>query len=879
MPSRVTTILLLAIAAITANVFAQSPLSPPIPGTPAVPGAPVITIGVSLPASNPDDLDWVRSIVASMAIRMNQLSRNTTLHPAVRNTQIVLADTGSPSQANSVKSAFALLDITPRISAAIGAGYSSMSGPLSYSLGAFNIPVCDGSSTSPTLSSRTEFPNFFRTVVQDNFQAVAIVNFIKSQGWSQFSILASNDDYGSGISTAALTAARENSIEVNTVQKFFVGLDDYTDVVLNLKQSLTNVFLFVGQPREFEVIMLNAVAAGITGPGFAWITTDAIRSRPLSSYPKNVLDAFNGLINAFPNEGQGPLYDEFIREWRSYDTPQGRALYPVVANGDPQSFSMFFVNCIEAFMFGFDRIIKSHPDVLPSGNSTGFNFSRYTKVPESFSFPDLDTVTGKVIISSTGDRLGSYSLSSLNGTLGDWQSFGQYDGVTGISITGNVIYSGGTTTRPFSSVLESAQRVIIQTPNPAAGLIYALTTIVVLLCFGTAAGVLYWQKEKVIMAASVPFSLVIIWGLITVGFYPLALTGVPENYKCVVEIWILPAGFAVVMGSFLSKSYRVYKIFSNTFSRAKSVSNRDVMIWTSIIVLGDLIISAVWTIYDHPKVSWVLNKLPSGSYEYMSICQSTNVTASTIFTAVMFAYNAMLLVLAVILSVVMRKVPSEFQESTTMGIVTYAYFTILVFIVPISYAFKLDATTVVILKAAACYACVLVNIFVLFFPKFWVILAPLLKWKEKVNDLSILVKSANNVVVSSQMNISGQQSISAVSAKVGACYVHEKKGSIGTWSEKIIYLSKDLSTMYITSSMISTSALQFFLSNFTVVAAENSKSPLARAKTDEEFHGVVLTRTKPHPGAVNEFVIRFLEKDEVNDWIQTLSEKVVYSKK
>ena len=67
----------------------------------------------------------------------------------------------------------------------IGASYSRLTTLASLVLNPFKIPMCCGSSTSPVLSNKVEYPNFFRTVPNDNQQATVFADTVRHFGWKK----------------------------------------------------------------------------------------------------------------------------------------------------------------------------------------------------------------------------------------------------------------------------------------------------------------------------------------------------------------------------------------------------------------------------------------------------------------------------------------------------------------------------------------------------------------------------------------------------------------------------------------------------------------------------------------------------------------------
>ncbi|KAJ3191440.1 hypothetical protein HDU67_005850, partial [Dinochytrium kinnereticum] len=167
--------------------------------------------------------------------------------------------------------------------------------------------------------------------------------------------------------------------------------------------------------------------------------------------------------------------------------------FPSAKSGEFQPYMMFYVNCLEAFVYGFDRLIKARPEMVPTGNGP-WNISQTYSIPYDFNFPDIYTVTGPVVLDRKGDRIGSYQLTYFDSRAREWTEFATYE-ETGLNFTSTVVYSGGSTVKPFGSLREAAPRTVIEPPKLAAVLIIIFTVISVTLCGATIA-VLYAYRDR-----------------------------------------------------------------------------------------------------------------------------------------------------------------------------------------------------------------------------------------------------------------------------------------------------------------------------------------------------------------------------------------------
>ncbi|KAJ3116255.1 ubiquitin-specific protease otu1 [Phlyctochytrium bullatum] len=448
---------------------------------------------------------------------------------SVRNATLLYEEIPTVSETSAIRSGFDLYG--NGVTAVIGTGYSSMTKALSPVLDAYNIPMCDGASTSPALSDRSNYHNFFRPVPQDNHQAFAIVAFLQSQGWTEIAIIASQDSYGQNLANEVSSLCRNASIAINVRDQFYIGQSDFSRVLANIRDSLAKIIVFCGNSAELIGLAKEGQAFGLFGKGYAWITSDGSKYG-LDAFTSDQLSIIDGVLNVFPSEGDGPIYEAFRDSFSQAD----KTRFP--SSSKPiQPYLLFYVNCLESFVFGYDRILRSNPNAVFGKGTSGVSGYQY-RIPSDFNFPDRDTVTG-----------------------------------------------------PTTGVL---------------------------------------------------FSNSLVCTFLALSYYPLALTGLPADWKCVAE-------------------YQVYRIFTHKYlSNDVSMGNLNVILQAAGIILLDMAISIAWTAYDAPKVQWILFRTGQ-FYEIQPVCTSSSARIQRIFLYTEYAFHSALLVIGIILSALIMELPREYN--------------------------------------------------------------------------------------------------------------------------------------------------------------------------------------------------------------------------
>uniref|UniRef100_A0A8C9XA33 Extracellular calcium-sensing receptor-like n=1 Tax=Sander lucioperca TaxID=283035 RepID=A0A8C9XA33_SANLU len=110
---------------------------------------------------------------------------------------------------------------TGMVMAVVGESGSTPSISMLRITGPFNIPQVSHFATCACLSDKQQYPNFFRTVPSDQFQADALAKLVKHFGWTWIGAVRSDSDYGNNGMASFLDAARKEGICVEYSESFY----------------------------------------------------------------------------------------------------------------------------------------------------------------------------------------------------------------------------------------------------------------------------------------------------------------------------------------------------------------------------------------------------------------------------------------------------------------------------------------------------------------------------------------------------------------------------------------------------------------------------------------------------------------------------------
>ncbi|KAH8361312.1 hypothetical protein KR084_008914 [Drosophila pseudotakahashii] len=158
----------------------------------------------------------------------------------------------------------------------IGGSYSSVSLQVANLLRLFHIPQISPASTAKTLSDKSRFDLFARTVPPDTFQSVALVDILKNFNWSYVSTIHSEGSYGEYGIEAFHKEATERHVCIAVAEKVPSAADDkvFDSIISKLqkKPNARGVVLFT-RAEDARRILQAAKRANLSHP-FHWIASD-----------------------------------------------------------------------------------------------------------------------------------------------------------------------------------------------------------------------------------------------------------------------------------------------------------------------------------------------------------------------------------------------------------------------------------------------------------------------------------------------------------------------------------------------------------------------------------------------------------------------------
>ncbi|KAH6946611.1 hypothetical protein HPB50_014202 [Hyalomma asiaticum] len=163
-----------------------------------------------------------------------------------------------------------------KITGLIGGSYSEVSQKVASLLRLFHVPQISPASTAASLSDRTRYDLFARTVPPDPLQAHVMVDIIHHFNWTYVSLVSSEGMYGDSGMTSFLRDATTGNFCVAVVEKIPRLADDVTfDGIIEslMRRSQARVVALFTRGKDSRALLAAAKRAKVVSH-FVWVSSD-----------------------------------------------------------------------------------------------------------------------------------------------------------------------------------------------------------------------------------------------------------------------------------------------------------------------------------------------------------------------------------------------------------------------------------------------------------------------------------------------------------------------------------------------------------------------------------------------------------------------------
>ncbi|KAJ3177909.1 hypothetical protein HDU87_004191 [Geranomyces variabilis] len=549
-------------------------------------------------------------------------------------------------------------------SAVIGEEYSSLSTTLNYALSTQNIFQCSAWSTSPLLSDKSNFPTFFRVTPDDNAQGLVMLQFVKQMGWKNAAVLASTDSYSQGISDVLVASAGDYGITLLAAAAYTAGAKDTANLIEKI-QVLQDVgarivFLLCADTDETVLVHRQLRAQGALGADFVYIGGDAMRSVTANAdLAADDLANLQGLFTTSPQE-----YSARTASFKQkFSARNGSAPF----DQDNCEGCASHYDAMWALAYGFQNVMLKYGQT-PAQMAGNEWFDLDLNITQFLDFPAFEGATQTMSWYPNGD------VSTSNFLISNIVGPNQVDIATstgpvsvvfipGVAVT----FYGGGNTAPLDYPIFTDD--VVGFTNAKYDILHA----VIALFLGVIVAsipVLYVNRNSTVLRPVSPVFLALACCGMMLSLSSVYVDAIAEttSASCNGFVAMLAVGFGTVVGSILLKLFRLWRIFDNPVAGRQVFSSSKLLVGSGLIICVEILIIAIWW-GAFPLRATEISDL-SARRRYFK-CQSDNSHGQTGLTAVLFIYNAALIVLCCYFAFATRNIYSAFNEAKAIGIAIY----------------------------------------------------------------------------------------------------------------------------------------------------------------------------------------------------------------
>ncbi|KAJ3100706.1 hypothetical protein HDU97_001993 [Phlyctochytrium planicorne] len=604
---------------------------------------------------------------------------------------------------------------------------------------------CNSYAASTVLSNKGDYPYAYRTIPTLGYYGTAFLSLIKYHNVSTIAVLAADDEAGQSTLQELSSQAKSFNITIKSFVQFSPGKRYYTDELTQIKNSKVQTILVVASiVSANNLTMLD---------GDYWFITSVGFDAQMFTTPeeKSALNKMEGVWQLYGSKGQTGEAVEFLDYWNKQFYPNGTMIVngtgaacdltvpyargcmgsgPFIAGSMPEYIRVAGLNkplaaeywmyasmlCVKTMAYTLDYYLKkgtvTWADVVARKvltNAANGNISQFLNAAPVPHFWD-----NVMKFDKNGDAVMNISIANYRydaGRQSVWNSdIGYFDPTTGkVNFYASYVFSGNKTSAPQPPPTPTNQFQAKMTLRYAFDGLIAVCSVISL---ALAVAMIFFIKQRIFKASSPVFLGLIILGA-NISFISIWLfSQYPmTSSSCITYGWLKYLGFAVVFGSLIVKTYRIFVIFTTKKKGKQNLSDGVLMSYFLVLLAIWVAILLVWTIVPSQRPfldSETRYKLDEdgnvASVEVMPFCNFTG------YNFVCLAAMVLTLVFGVFLTYSVRNTPGAFNESKWMAYAIYNWVVIGIVLNAIAnfavsnpdIIFVMEALTVIITQTGVC---------------------------------------------------------------------------------------------------------------------------------------------------------------------------------
>ncbi|KAF1789500.1 Alpha/Beta hydrolase fold [Phytophthora cactorum] len=185
-----------------------------------------------------------------------------------------------------------------------------------------------------------------------------------------------------------------------------------------------------------------------------------------------------------------------------------------------------------------------------------------------------------------------------------------------------------------------------------------LFTCVMLGCIGF---VVYEREQPIVKRSQYQFLVTMLLGGVLMCYATVIYSGAPSRVVCALRPTLISWAFTLIFGSLVVKSMRVYRVFLSSAMKRVVLAAGTMMKVLAGFLIVDIVILVLWELVSPSDA--VVKAEAVAEIGGLAVDRVRCASSSSVFVGLLFFWKAVMLFGGLYLSILIRKVSSDFQES------------------------------------------------------------------------------------------------------------------------------------------------------------------------------------------------------------------------
>ena len=567
-----------------------------------------------------------------------------------------------------------------------------------------NIITLSYSAVTPQINDVAVYKNFFRTVPSFSDLNDALFSTLKYFGWDDICIVLEMEPFYNTVAEDLLSYMRTMSYNLTILETV-----SYKDIKSISHDSYCRIFLVLAESVYFPEIFCEASRINLFGEFYQWIIlgdmeeNDLVNNTKVNCSKEELLKfgesalviSFDKKTQLADNDNFWPLYTnrtEFETKLRNaterLNVTQNDCDVAASAYDATWAIALGLNSSVESLL----QMKLSLNDYLPTRNNNIADV--IIKSFESVSFKGVSKNIDFTVHRHHAQSIIKISQIQKNHIVSVGLYYNStYENISNLTYFGDFIWIGDGPPKDTPNIEDDKLPLWIQV------VVYIICAFGCLLIGFFILTNCICRKRRVIKASSPDINALILlgclFGIVSVILYTIAVdTNTPnviQSLSCNLTVWGVNVMFTVSFGALLAKTWRVYAVFRNPWTKRRIYKNHMLFVIVMCMLGVDILVLTIWMIVSPLEIQ----RTELTSPEVITVVSYCGIKSQGIYCClVLIGYKCLLLVLGCFLAIQTRKIKAKcFNDAKYIAIAIYGVFLTVMVGLPLAIFFLIGLNT------------------------------------------------------------------------------------------------------------------------------------------------------------------------------------------